>query len=252
MSGPVPGGGPGPEQPAPEQPVPAAPAPEQPVLEAPAPPPAALQAPPPVAPPPPPPAAPAGPSQPMQIGGWSPMPAAAGPAEGLVYCDFTTRVIALIIDGVLIGLIPSIILGAIFPVYVFSGLGLTFGFSVVNLAITTVLLAALSAGYFIYTWSKMGGSIGQQVLKIRVVNESDRSLITTNVAVTRWALLAGPGVVAQVGWAFSGIGWILGLASLGWAIYLAYTTLGDARRQGFHDKYAKTIVVKAVAAPPSA
>lgn len=212
-----------------------------------APEPAQSQAPPPAAPSPAPPSVPAGPAQPMQIGGWSPVPVAAGPAEGLVYCDFTTRLIALIIDGVIVGVIPSVILGAIFPVYVFSGLGLAFGFSAVNLVITAVVLAAVSAGYFIYTWSRMGGSLGQQILKIRVVNEADRSIVVTNVAVTRWALLAGPGVVAQVGWAFAGIGWILGLASLGWAIYLAYATLSDAKRQGFHDKYVKTIVVKATA-----
>ena len=35
-----------------------------------------------------------------------------------------------------------------------------------------------------------------------------------------------------------------GLVSLAYLIYLLYTTNSDPKRQGFHDHYANTVVVK--------
>ena len=37
-----------------------------------------------------------------------------------------------------------------------------------------------------------------------------------------------------------------GLMYADWYVYLAYTTATDARRQGFHDRSARTVVVKPI------
>ena len=41
------------------------------------------------------------------------------------------------------------------------------------------------------------------------------------------------------------LGTLLGLAAFGWFIYLVYTTYQSPTKQGWHDIYAHTMVVKA-------
>jgi hypothetical protein len=43
------------------------------------------------------------------------------------------------------------------------------------------------------------------------------------------------------------LGLLISLAGLGWTIYLLYTTANDPKRQGFHDKYVHSVVVKPTA-----
>ena len=56
----------------------------------------------------------------------------------------------------------------------------------------------------------------------------------------------GPaGWVAQFFNGLPAIGAILGLLAFLWAIYLLYSTATSPTKQGFHDKFANTVVVKA-------
>ncbi|OGN83418.1 MAG: hypothetical protein A2X23_04650 [Chloroflexi bacterium GWC2_73_18] len=178
----------------------------------------------------------------MQIGGWSPVPVAAGPAAGFVYCDFTTRVIAYVIDAVILAVVFMVLNTLLVSV----ALGFMLGYG--GLILLVVLEAAITAGYFAYTWSTMGASPGQKVLKLQLVTDAERKPLAMNAAIRRWAVLAWPIVLAPLS-AFGGfgLGWILSLAGLGWAIYLAYTTLSDAKRQGFHDKFVGSVVLKPAA-----
>jgi uncharacterized RDD family membrane protein YckC len=43
------------------------------------------------------------------------------------------------------------------------------------------------------------------------------------------------------------LGLLVSLAGFGWTVYLLYTTANDPKRQGFHDKYVKSVVVKPTA-----
>ena len=45
----------------------------------------------------------------------------------------------------------------------------------------------------------------------------------------------------------SGLGSLFGLVSLGYLIYLLYTTNQSPKRQGYHDVQAETVVVKRTA-----
>jgi uncharacterized RDD family membrane protein YckC len=121
--------------------------------------------------------------------------------------SLVSRVIAIIIDGCIIGVISGI-LAAITGN---SGLGSLAGF----------VLACLYYGYF---WTTNNGqSPGKMVMKIRVV-KVDGSAITWTDAIIR--------VVGFVINSFAiGIGWI-------WAFF-------DADRQTWADKIAKTYVVDA-------
>jgi hypothetical protein len=76
------------------------------------------------------------------------------------------------------------------------------------------------------------------------VNDADGAALTWSQATMRWAYLFGPSVLNtlfgnQLG---GGIGAIVGLIVLVYYVYLLYTAATDARRQGYHDKQAKTLV----------
>jgi uncharacterized RDD family membrane protein YckC len=83
---------------------------------------------------------------------------------------------------------------------------------------------------------------------MQIGNAGDGKTLTQDQAIRRYLALAAPFIVAN---AFSGIaviGLLLSLAALGWVIYLLYTTAQSPTKQGWHDVFANTQVVKALKA----
>lgn len=220
--------GPGPEDPAPPDPTPASP------------------------PPAPQPAASGLPSWTSQLTSTAPV---AGPA-GLYYADVPNRTIAYIIDAIILGVINLIvgaILGAIglnaFTVDVnattISGL---LSYNPIVGLLQAVIFAAISGAYFIYTWTTMRGSPGQKVLGMQVGNASDGATLTTDQAIRRWIALGAPFGIAQALNPVPGLGILIGLAAFVWFIALLVTTAQSPTKQGIHDQFANTVVVKAARA----
>jgi uncharacterized RDD family membrane protein YckC len=180
---------------------------------------------------------------------WRPPEVAAGPAAGIAYADLTNRIIAFIIDGVIlviVGFVVNLVLLTTFiAAIVTTGSALFLLLSVVVLVVD-VLLAGI---YFVYTWTNMKASPGQRILGMMTVNEADGAALTFNQALARFVIMFAPGYVASL--ASNVIGGVLGLilsfVGLAWTIYLIYTTANDPKRQGFHDHYASSVVVKPVA-----
>jgi uncharacterized RDD family membrane protein YckC len=179
--------------------------------------------------------------------GFQVAPVAAGPAPGVAYADLVTRIIAYIIDAVLLSVgtfIVAAVLGGIF--ITFGGLG--------GLLIGLVVIAALvlfgSAFYFVYTWTTMRASPGQKILNLETVNAADGSTLTRDQAIKRWGYLYGLFSLATVAQfvlsasSLAVLSSLLSLATLVYAIYLLYSASQDPKRQGFHDKQAGTVVVK--------
>ncbi len=171
---------------------------------------------------------------------WSPPPVAAGPAAGINYAGFGVRLVAYIIDIIVLGFVETILGLFVVGASLASG---TIGFG--SLALLAIIDLALSAVYFIYTWTRMRASPGDRLLGLMVLQASDGSPLTTNQATLRWLLLAGPGALATLGSYGVGAGVLISLLVLVWYVYLAWTTATDSRRQGFHDKYVGSVVVKA-------
>jgi uncharacterized RDD family membrane protein YckC len=190
-----------------------------------------------------------GPSTPPGSG-WAapPTPVAAGP-EGFVYADVPNRAIAYIIDAIIVGIVAAII-GAIL-----GGIGLSsgsvtpgtlnFSVNVVGLIVSAIVGAAISAGYFIYTWTSMRGTLGMKLLGMQIGNARDGKTLTMDQATRRWLVIAAPGILAQVVFVVPAIGFLLVLVSIGWFLYLLWTTYSSPTKQGFHDIFANTMVVKA-------
>lgn len=195
----------------------------------------------------------ASPPQPSQMPAWtasltSTQPV-AGPA-GLYYADVPNRVMAYIIDAIIIAVINVIIaallgglLGGIVKIDLTSpGLVSINYFALVVVGIVGLII---NAGYFIYTWTSMRATVGMKLLGMQVGHESNGATLTMNQAVTRWLLLGGIFSVAQLFNPLPLLGFLLGLLALIWVIALLVTTAQSPTKQGLHDRYAHTMVVKA-------
>jgi uncharacterized RDD family membrane protein YckC len=201
----------------------------------------------PAAPPPPPTPAPP-PAVPSSTPGWvgaiTSQQTIAG-AGGLTYADVPSRIIAYILDAIILGIaffVLFTIFGGLFFASAIGGLGLL---SFVWFVILLLIYAAGSAIYFIYTWTKLRGSPGMRLLGLEVLNAADGAAITQPQAIRRWLFLFGPAVLGQVAaMMLGGLGTLLSLALFAYVLYLLYTTANSPTRQGFHDVQATTAVVK--------
>jgi uncharacterized RDD family membrane protein YckC len=181
--------------------------------------------------------------------GWAapPPPVQAGPA-GFVYADVPNRAIAYIIDVILVAIIAGIIgaiLGGVGLSSVTVSENLDIEINYVGLIVSTIVSAALSAAYFIYTWTSMRGTLGMKALGMQIGNAGDGKSLTTDQATRRWLVIAAPGILAQVFFVLPALGSLIGLLAFGWFLYLLWTTYSSPTKQGFHDKFANTMVVKA-------
>ncbi|HEY8953589.1 MAG TPA: RDD family protein [Candidatus Dormibacteraeota bacterium] len=161
-------------------------------------------------PPPPPP----GYAPPPQMGGYQPI-AVASPGS---YGGFWIRVVAYIIDAIILGIIGGIL-----------SVPLGVNYSDVNSLNSAAARTSngidlvLSLVYFVGLWTYMGGSIGQRILGMRVVDATSGQPIGLGKAVIRWL-----GLLLSFFVCFIGVIWV------------AF----DARKQGWMDKIAGTVVVR--------
>lgn len=186
--------------------------------------------------------------------GWAapPPPVQAGPT-GFVYADVPNRAIAYIIDAIILGILNVIVfavLGGIGLNILTIDLSATGGISYNYFASLVLAVASLvlSGAYFLYTWTAMRGTVGMKALGMQVGNAGDGKTLSMEQAVRRWIALGAPFGLAQAFNPLPGIGILLGLAAFGWFIFLLWTTYSSPTKQGFHDKFANTMVVKAARA----
>ncbi len=227
-------------------PAPATPGPDQPASPPPAPP-AGM--------PPPAPAPTAGP-----IVSWATAstPTPIPGREGFFYADVPNRIIAQIIDAILVFIvlvIATIILGAIIgpatsvtstpDPNAFLGVRIETQTNFVATLIDALVGLAISAGYYVYTWTAMRGTVGQKALGMQVGDASTGATLTMEQAVRRWLALGGVFALAQLLNPIPLLGLLIGLASLVWVIVLLVTTAQSPTKQGLHDQFANSVVVKA-------
>ena len=173
----------------------------------------------------------------------------AGPA-GYFYADVPNRIIAYIIDFIILFVAFFIVALVINGV-----LGVNLGFATVptaaSILVSTIIDFIIGAAYFIFTWTNPGmrGSPGMRVLGMQVGHQADGRTLTVNEGLVRYAVLFGPYILIQLLGAFSlGLGLILSLLGLAWFIVLLVTTAQSPTKQGLHDRYAQSMVVKAARA----
>jgi uncharacterized RDD family membrane protein YckC len=191
------------------------------------------------------------PSTPAPQAGWAtpsgPPPTPVPGVAGLVYADVPNRAIAYIIDVVILVVI-NVILGIVLFAIFGSSTSISNGSITVNWLATVIYAlvgTAISAVYFIYTWTSMRGTVGQKALSMQVANAADGRTLTRDQAIKRWIFLGGPIGLIQALTPVAGLGLLIGLLGFAYFIYLLWTTAQSPTKQGFHDIQAGTAVVKA-------
>ena len=190
--------------------------------------------------------------------GWAtPVPAQREVAPGLTFSSTGARFVAWIVDGFLLAVI-GIVIGAVLGAF---GLETTraqppigptgvpdYSAYFVADPVGSLLTVAVSAAYFIGSWS--GGrraTLGQRLFTIQVGNAFDGRALTLDQAARRWLGLGEPLVL------FAAIPGLAGLSGLWfiWAIVLLVTTATSPTKQGLHDRFANSALVRPVTAKDS-
>jgi uncharacterized RDD family membrane protein YckC len=145
-------------------------------------------------------------------GGYAPM---QGYAPAATYAGFWIRVVAYIIDGILLAVVGRLIDLAlnVNPADTSSG----------PYALSSFLQLIIDIGYFSYMWSYQGATLGQRIFKLRVVDANTGQRISVGKALLRWLGLLISFLVCFVG-----------------IIWVAF----DSRKQGWMDKIAGTYVLQ--------
>ncbi len=161
---------------------------------------------------------------PTQPPGWAQPVEPPGPAPGLQFGAPGPRLVAYIVDILIVSVVTTLIaiVGAILIV------ALAAGGSDVAAGLSAVLLAAVlfivSIAYFPFFWARNGQTPGMRIFHLRVVRDRDGGPISGGQAILR---LIGYWVSAFV--FYLGFIWIL----------------IDSRKRGWYDLIAGTLVVQA-------
>ena len=174
------------------------------------------------------------PSPPPPPAAYVPPPAPAAAAPGIGYGGFGLRFVARLLDSLILGIPFGVFFALIGGLAVASVSTTVDANGNVNtvaaggagglLILLYLALLVVTVLYFVVLWSR-GGTIGQRLLKLRVVDATTGANISMGKAFLRY-----------VGLIIAAIPCYLGLL---WVIW-------DPRKQGWHDKMASTFVVRKV------
>jgi RDD family len=163
-------------------------------------------------------------------------------APGLAVSDTGSRFVAYVVDSIGLGIVSSVIAGALGWQTVASTEGQSVYTGMTTSAAATVLSVGLSAIYFIASWS--GGrraTLGQRLFQIQVGNAFDGRSLALDQAIKRWlglgAFLALLGLIPSL--APAGL-----LAQTVWTLALLVTTVTSPNKQGLHDRFANSVLVR--------
>ncbi len=153
----------------------------------------------------------------------------AGPAPGVEFAPHGGRLVAYILDGIIISIVVTILA-------VIGGIAIWAGSTVVDNRVTDISTGAVVIGgllfllailvgvaYFPFFWARSGQTPGMRPFNLRVVRDSDGGSIGWGTAILR----------------------LLGLWIASAVFYLGFIWIFiDKRRRGWQDLIAGTIVVK--------
>lgn len=183
-------------------------------------------------------------ADPAPVSGWTaparPTPGVPEVAPGLVYADVASRLMAFILDLLIVGLITSVVAAV-------AGLRPDFvsidGLQTVSLGFDySILSVAVGLTYFVASWS--GGrraTLGQRLFRLQVGNAADGHPLTLEQAVRRWL---GYGHFLVLFSFEAGIANVASLIQLVWVVALLVSTVSSPTSQGLHDRLANTAVVR--------
>ena len=154
--------------------------------------------------------------------GWQMPDEPAGPAPGILFGGFGERLLAYIVDALIVGFVVGLV-AAFGGISLGLGIAGDSGLAVVTGIFILIVAVIVSVGYFPWFWVRDGQTPGLRLLGLRVVRDVDGGPITGMQALLR-----------LIGY------WISGAV-----FYLGYIwILIDKRKRGWHDLIAGTVVIR--------
>ncbi len=186
--------------------------------------------------------------------GWAapPPPTAAPGREGFVIAGIGARIVAYLIDALLVGVVPTVITffvvdyASLFRDAFEASRNGTSGSVVMTVTPELILLQLISIAisfiYFVGFWTSGGRATpGMRGLRMQVVDAPTGGTLSLGAAVKRWAALGAPLSLLALIPAFQSLAGILQFALL---LFLFFTVITNDRRQGLHDKFANSLVIR--------
>ena len=178
------------------------------------------------------------PMSPRPAVSWEAPPPEAGPAPGYEFGGFGARLVAYIVDA----LILAVVVGGLVTLASVAIVGTDLGLDIVNgdiqvdgadlsagavIAMVAVILVAIVIGllYFPWFWARGGSTPGMRLFGLVVVRDTDGAPIGWGTALLR-----------LVGWYVSSLVFYIGFI---WIFV-------DKRRRGWHDLIAGTVVIRRI------
>jgi uncharacterized RDD family membrane protein YckC len=160
---------------------------------------------------------------------WQSPPDVGGPAPGVEWAGYGERLVAYIVDGLILGAI-FVVLSIVLIAGIIGGVDFSdprnpqFGGAAIGAVLLWLLaIFVVSILYFPFFWARGGQTPGMRAFGIRVVRDRD----------------GGP-----IGWG-SALLRLLGYWVAGVVFYIGYVWIFfDGRRRGWHDLIAGTVVIK--------
>ena len=161
-------------------------------------------------------------------------------APGLVFADTASRLVAYIIDGILLLIIVGIVVGV--GAALAGGDGQTVPNRTATNIVSSLVFVVASLLYSVVFWTGgRRGTPGQILFHIQIGNAFDGQPLTPIQAVKRWI---GLGWFFTLLSAFPSVAGLTGIVGLVWYVALLITTVRSPMKQGFHDRFANSAVVR--------
>jgi uncharacterized RDD family membrane protein YckC len=166
---------------------------------------------------------------------------------GLLYADVPNRIMALVLDVVLLAVVGFVLAWLAGGLVTEAGaIDATGGqLDVTAFLVVLVLQLLVSFAYFGALWTVAGTTLGMRLLGLRIGDESDGRAITWRQSAIRWLILGVPALLASAAvYVPNIVGLILGAVGVALLLLLLYTMAQSPSKQGLHDRSAHTIVTK--------
>jgi len=184
-----------------------------------------------------------------------PEPLAAAPnREGYVIAGVGGRIVAYLIDAVLVSIVPTILSLILFD---YSGLfdqfrrSITTGHAgqaafVVPMTLDLILVSFISVAihylYFVGFWTSGGRATpGLRGLRMQVVDARSGGPLSIGQATRRWAALGAPLALLTI---LPALQSLAGLIQIGLVVVIFFTVVANDRKQGLHDRWANSLVIR--------
>jgi uncharacterized RDD family membrane protein YckC len=186
---------------------------------------------------------------------WEPPAEVTGAVGGLEYAGALPRLVAWIIDGLILGILGLIlfaIAAVIFagsidwtqytsPGYTRAGV-VTSGAGFGAFLVAAVIGLVIDVAYFVFLWTGSArATLGMRLLHLQVAKAADGSTLSRSQGFVRWiALGQWLSLLSYVPF----VGLLSSLIAFVWDLVILLSTATSSTKQGVHDRFVGSVVVQ--------